>query len=592
MRLRQVTQHGLMLIAMLFAVQCSQAQTSGAAQALQEYELTVRQADALVAGGDAFEAVRLYERAGRIAYNSKLTIDTAALNAKLGAARSARDRKPAAAAPATAPTATAAPPTPSTSGDAATRAEAEDANAWIRYGDGLATASEYIDAVRAYERGRRLAINNRVPIDRVALDAKIAAAAQARDSQRPSLDLIPEPLPPLPREPGAEPDPPYLRDRPGKLRPWTVSALYSRAEMKVTDAEFNAFDANLRRVMDVLTRAPVLSPPMGFELDVAATLGSFQDVNELQRYVGAHLPLRGELRFSAAPYVDMRWLRSRSTAAPAAGVGVIEEVYCRAGIVVNVGPGFEDGNAVVRDGDDTFVLEPKKSGELDGMPVYNDTLVISRPGAVLWTPVSTERALKALIPHYKSAADSVVSGSDAKKKAYADFMSPEAQDKRRREVAEQRQAGAEANARKLEVMQRRWEEDARKAAEGADTKPSRRKDVDAYRNAQAMLLALDPAGRAAPACIDRDREAALPSDWRVVPIGTPGCRPLVQRNPDLLNGKLPRSELQVLSVPRVTMVNRWLDVKKHERAMPGDCVAMARILRETRWHQLVDLLAH
>jgi hypothetical protein len=141
-------------------------------------------------------------------------------------------------------------------------------------------------------------------------------------------------------------------------------------------------------------------------------------------------------------------------------------------------------------------------------------------------------------------------------------------------------------------MQRRWEEDARKAAEGADASPALRRDVDSYRNAQAQLAALDAAGRAAPACMQQDPGHTMANDWRVVPIGTPGCRPLVQRNPDLLNGKLPRSELQVLSVPHVTMVNRWLDAKKFERAVPGDCVAMAGILRQTQWHQLVDLLAH
>jgi len=66
----------------------------------------------------------------------------------------------------------------------------------------------------------------------------------------------------------------------------------------------------------------------------------------------------------------------------------------------------------------------------------------------------------------------------------------------------------------------------------------------------------------------------------------------VQRNPDLLSAKLPRSELQVLYLPQVTMVNRWLDARKFQRNQPGDCVATARILRQTQWHELVGLLAH
>ncbi len=52
---------------------------------------TVSRGDALVAAGNYFEAVLEYERAGRVAYNNKLTIDKAGLDAKLAAARQLRD---------------------------------------------------------------------------------------------------------------------------------------------------------------------------------------------------------------------------------------------------------------------------------------------------------------------------------------------------------------------------------------------------------------------------------------------------------------------------------------------------------------------
>ncbi len=48
----------------------------------QEYTEVLRQADAWMLEGNAFEAVRLYERAGRIAYNNKLPVDDAALKGK------------------------------------------------------------------------------------------------------------------------------------------------------------------------------------------------------------------------------------------------------------------------------------------------------------------------------------------------------------------------------------------------------------------------------------------------------------------------------------------------------------------------------
>jgi hypothetical protein len=60
---------------------------------MQEYEDSVRQGDSLLAVGNYFEAVRMYEHARRVAYNNKLAVDAAALEAKLTRAKNARDAK-------------------------------------------------------------------------------------------------------------------------------------------------------------------------------------------------------------------------------------------------------------------------------------------------------------------------------------------------------------------------------------------------------------------------------------------------------------------------------------------------------------------
>jgi hypothetical protein len=83
----------------------------------QQYQATVDEADRLLAAGDAFEAVRKYEQAGRIAYNNKLQTDQVGLTAKLAAARTARDNKASAAA------APVAAPTPAPPDDCALRGE-------------------------------------------------------------------------------------------------------------------------------------------------------------------------------------------------------------------------------------------------------------------------------------------------------------------------------------------------------------------------------------------------------------------------------------------------------------------------------------
>jgi sugar lactone lactonase YvrE len=69
----------------------SQGSQDAQAAARKDFDSTLSRADALVAAGDYFEAVLQYERAARVAYNNKLTIDKAALDVKLAAARRSRD---------------------------------------------------------------------------------------------------------------------------------------------------------------------------------------------------------------------------------------------------------------------------------------------------------------------------------------------------------------------------------------------------------------------------------------------------------------------------------------------------------------------
>lgn len=61
------------------------------AEAMERYAETIRKGDALFGAGDYFEAVRVYEQAGRIAYNNKLKTDSTALDERLAKARKARD---------------------------------------------------------------------------------------------------------------------------------------------------------------------------------------------------------------------------------------------------------------------------------------------------------------------------------------------------------------------------------------------------------------------------------------------------------------------------------------------------------------------
>lgn len=585
------------ILVMLFtamALLTGQAHAQTSDKALREYEDTVRQADALVAAGNAFEAVRLYERAGRIAYNNKLATDTAAFNRKLNAARAARDAKTADQKP--------VKPGASPAGDmpagSTVRAPANTAtnstspqgvDEWIRYGDGLAAGGEYGDAVRAYERAGRIARSSNLPYDRAALEAKLAAANNAAAAPRASKELIPPPPPPLPQEPGADAGPRFLPQQPGKLRPWSLPHTFVVEENRVTKAEFRALEANLRKIAGVISRAPALNPPMGFELYTSASLDGIEAVEERKRFLAQGLPLRADIVFSAAGYYEAR-LRSKSSGAITTRIETLEDAHCGLRLYVNIPPviGVKYGDA-----EGEFFLEPVKNGELGGLPVYDDVLVVARAADKPWIPVSTERVLKYLLPKYKRDADLAASHIKEKKKSYEAFMSPAAQDKRRQEAQALRAAGgasAEDNARRLEVKQRRWEDDARKEADAAANDPKWRSPIENYQGAQSMLAALDAQGRAAPACVLTGRPQSPESDWKVVTIGTPGCRPVVRSNPALLNSRLPRDALQIMYARNITDCNKYLEEKKHLRNNPGDCVAMAQLLRQIDWQGLAGLL--
>jgi sugar lactone lactonase YvrE len=143
-----------------------------AATPIEDYEETVRKGDLLYADGNYRDAVLMYERAWRIAYNNKLKTDSAALDKRLAKARKARDEKKAVPKP--------APPAAPKTAEGPSREALAEYEESVRKGDSLCEAGNYFDAVLAYERAARIAYNNR-KIDSSALDERLAKARKARD---------------------------------------------------------------------------------------------------------------------------------------------------------------------------------------------------------------------------------------------------------------------------------------------------------------------------------------------------------------------------------------------------------------------------
>jgi tetratricopeptide (TPR) repeat protein len=314
--------------------------------AMKDYEETLVRAAAASTSRDSFEAVRLYERAGRVAYNNKLDVDKAALDQKLAAARQARDAKK------QAPGAPAAPPT---NADAM-----KDYGEAVARGDALASAGEYLLAVKEYERARRLIYYNKLVVDGVVLESKIAAAGKARDTGRPaSNEIVPAPLPPVPRTPGYEGAIAFLPERPGKVLPWTLHREgFVVSDMRATATELAALEANLKRLSEVVLRAPPIQPPRGFDVYVSASLGHIESETERKAYLTQHMPLIGDFLDSFPSYFQRRSSSSK--------VGTKDDLTCALRFYFNSlpMPGLQ-----LEDAEGTFLPEPRMDGEIGGQPV-------------------------------------------------------------------------------------------------------------------------------------------------------------------------------------------------------------------------------
>jgi tetratricopeptide (TPR) repeat protein len=583
----------------VLAAPSPQAGADAQAVAMKNYVETVAQGDAQVASGDYFEAVRTYEQAGRIAYNNKLGTDRDALDKRLAAARLARDAKqnaPAAATPpagtptkgaASTPTAPTGATLPTGSGTAVT--PMQDYERTVRYGDELVGVGEYQDAVLAYERARRLAYNNKLTTDAASLEARLANAKTAAKLPRPvPTELVP-PVPPLVPHPPDEVDSiVWLTKEPGTFLPWNLHREgFVVDETRATTAELKALEVNLQRIAAVVKKVPVFNPPTGFDVYSSSALSSFEAVADQKRALALNFPLMSDVYFAELGKFQYQ-VQSKSTGKVSNRVATQEEPSC--GLRFNVNslplPGVH-----YEDSEGTFLFEPLKKGEIGGIPVYDDMVVITRPGDKLWVPVTRGRVLKYLIPKYKSDIGfSSYADADTRKNRQAE-LSPDRIAQWRREEAEARAKGgpgAEQNARHLETMHRRWEEDARKALAQIDSKSDIPARTQTLKAAEAMLA--DPASHTAPACVITSGEAGAAMGWRVVPVGTPGCRAMVKGNRDLLNPKLPRSALQIIYVDNITNSTKTLQAAKSSRENAGDCVAATNLIRQLNWQELLGLL--
>jgi hypothetical protein len=292
---------------------------------------------------------------------------------------------------------------------------------------------------------------------------------------------------------------------------------------KATPADVKAAEAAARKLAGVVADVPALKPPVGFN---GVFVGVLMERDPSQARMRAVAPFDLWVRFGAPQMTG-------------------DEVNFLHFYINDLRPVILDhiGTRKWEDERGDLYLEPKVTGQVGGFPMYNDLLVVARPGESIWAPVPVERFARVLAGALKSDAE------DAEKRRGQSTTAPD---------------------------------------------PSQPKDVQwyfgpvgAYKDVQAVVAGLDAAGRGAPACVIGTE---TPERWKmkIVPDGTAGCRRVVEANLGLFKQALPRTAIQLITVENIDWCRREVASRKEKTV--GDCAANLEVVRQLDWQRVAGLL--
>lgn len=213
-----------------------------------------------------------------------------------------------------------------------------------------------------------------------------------------------------------------------------------------------------------------------------------------------------------------------------------------------------------------YFPQPSQIATFHGLPVYETGfLVVSRPGRPLWIPASLERTLRAAMPKLEGDLRSAERRLAAKKKEYEQTQAPEFETQAWEHFEKNSGNFRTTNPAKFESRRAatvRSIADARQRAAAA-ANPGRNADgawywnpKDALERAVALLNSLTPETAHQPACwvraplhFGQSSPGRYQLEGDIVPLGTPGCKPIVVSNLNYFDFNLPRSTPQLLTIP-------------------------------------------
>lgn len=376
-----------------------------------------------------------------------------------------------------------------------------------------------------------------------------------------------------------------LANEPGKWRPWTCGSL-SKNELKtygLTQSDINAFKVRLQRIAEVFRSSPVWNPPTGVDPSLTGSLFMPWTASSATKKA---LPIAGTIMMGSFEHYEV--IR---------GDGEPHERYVGGEtfhimIDVNMLP-KGDGVNMLSDKEGEFYEEPVRTADIGGFPTYGDVLIIAKNGRPVWTPVSRERYLKAFIAKRRPEAANAERYIADQQKKYEAFVAPAAYAARQARYKAAVDKMAAKGPATAEHERRYWERDEADTLNilkrGASLDPadsSFAAVIAGLKDAEEQLAAMSPADRSAQACLLEDKRD--PARSRLVPMGTPRCKPLVGKNPNFFDPSLPRSVPQIITAQRFRTLEQTWNKGRPDENGSLDLWTTYEVFYRTDWQKVAD----
>jgi hypothetical protein len=365
-----------------------------------------------------------------------------------------------------------------------------------------------------------------------------------------------------------------LPDAPGTWKAWKpFSAISSvRTERSATPAEVKAFEATLLELNAILRRAPGVASPRGYSVETWGYLSGL-GLPVPGKPAGKSLPLGGGLQFGAFPIFEYerngKMIRE-DTGETALMAFMVNDPWTGSSRKPEEWGGVET---------DAFI-QPRRNGELAGIPRYGDMLVIAKAPESLWVPVPFSAAIDLVAANRRDEVAGFQETLEKFKARLAVVRDPARQAQRLKEAREAAVGMAKPEEFVASIAESIRIEEA-SLVEELGPKGSSSKGLAAAQKViddiAAWLAELSPADRAAPACFATEAKS-LRARFRPGLIA--GCAAIVKPNYQYFNAALPRSAPQVLVI---TPVERCFDTaNKYNReansSSPAGCAANRKLI--------------